>query len=111
MLNINGIESHTRLQMHEEFLQRHDVEIALLQKVTNENKLVFKGSHSTTNVGTLGRGTAILSKLDLQLHRIESLPTGRGLVAYYGNTCIVNIYAPSGTANRSEREVFFNTEE
>ena len=31
-LNINGMESHTRLQMHEEFLQRHDMGIALLRK-------------------------------------------------------------------------------
>jgi len=109
-LNINGIESHTRLQMLEEFLQRHDVDIALLHEVTNEKKLVFKLYKSTINIGTLELGTAILSKLNSQLHRIDGLPTGRGLVAYYGNTWIVNIHAPSGTANRYEREVFFITE-
>ena len=82
----------------------------MLQEETNGNKVVFKGYQSTTNIGTLGSDTAILSKLNLQLHRIERLPIGRGIVAYYVNTCIVKIYAPLGTANRSEREVFFNTE-
>jgi len=75
-LNINWIESHARLQMLEEFLQRHDVHIALLHEVTNGNKLAFKGYQSTTNIGTLGRGAAILSKLNLQLHRINVYQKG-----------------------------------
>jgi len=35
-LNINGIENKTRLRMLEEFIQRHDIDIALLQEVTDE---------------------------------------------------------------------------
>jgi len=31
------------------------------------------------------------------------------MVAYYGKICILNIYAPSGSSNRKEREEFFNT--
>ena len=42
-LNINGIESHNRIRMLEEFVHRHDVDIALLQEVTDGNKLVCKG--------------------------------------------------------------------
>ena len=48
--------------------------------------------------------------MDLQLPRIKRLPSGRGIAAYYNNTCIINFYAPSGTANRAEREAHFNTE-
>jgi len=42
-MNFNGITSSTRIQMLEEFLKRHDVDIALFQEVTNENNLVFQG--------------------------------------------------------------------
>ena len=109
-MNINGIENHTRLRMFGEFLHSHDVDVALLQEVTNGNNLSVKGYQTIVNVGTLGRGTAIIHKPHLKLHRIQRIPTGRGIAAYLGNTCLVNIYAPSGNANRAERENFFNTE-
>jgi len=109
-ININGTESHTRTRMFEEFLQRHDVDIALAQDVTNGDTLTFKGYKSTMNIGTQGRGTAILSKLNLQPHGTLRLPSGRGLAVYYESTCIVNIYALSGSGNRAEREDFFNSE-
>ena len=108
-LNISGIENSTRLRMLDDFLHRHDVDIAPLQ-VTNGDRLAVKGYQSIVNVGTLGRGTAILHTLHLQLHKPKRIPTGRGIDAYLGNICLVNIYAPSGTANSSDREDFFNTE-
>jgi len=58
----------------------------------------------------MGRGTAILHKLNIQLHRIEHIPSGRGTAVYFDDTCIVNIYAPSGTAKRAEREDFYNSD-
>jgi len=96
--------------MLEEFVHRHDVDLALLQEVTDGDKLVCKGYHSTINIGTTGRGTAILHKLNIQLHRIEIIPSGRGTAVYFDDTCIVNIYAPSGIAKRAEREDFFNSD-
>jgi len=77
-LNTNGIESHNRIRMLEEFVHRHDVDIALIQEVTDSDKLVCNGYHSTINKGTTGRGTAILHKLNIDLHRIERIPSGRG---------------------------------
>jgi exonuclease III len=61
-LNMNGIENSTRLRMLDDFLHRHDVDITLLQEVTNGDRLAVKGYQSIVNVGTLGRGTAILHK-------------------------------------------------
>jgi len=109
-ININGIGSHTRTRMFEEFLQRHDVDIALIQEVTNGDTLAFKGYQSTMNIGMQGRGTAILTKLNLQPHGTVRLPSGRGLAIFYESTCIVNIHALSGSTNRAEREDFFNSE-
>jgi len=91
--------------MFEEFLQRHDVDIALIQEVTNGDNLAFKGYQSNINIGIEGRGTAILTKLNLQPHCTARLPSGRGLAVYYESTCIVNIYAPSGSAIRAERDL------
>jgi len=36
------------------------------------------------------------------------LPSGRGMAASYQGIWLVNLYAPSGTANRQEREDFYN---
>ena len=62
-----------------------------------------------TNIGTTGRGTAILSRDQLQLTNIVRLPTGRGMAASFQNLTLVNIYVPSG-AERREREQFLASE-
>ena len=45
----------------------------------------------------------------MPLNTVRRLPSGRGIMAYYGHIGLLNIYAPSGSANRKEREDFFNT--
>ena len=102
-LNINGLVSHTMHQMLEEFLRKHDVDFALLQEVTSLNAVTLKGYQTIDNIGNSGRGTAIIAKEDLQMHRIRRLPSGRGSVAYCNNMCLLNIDTPSGAANRAER--------
>jgi len=96
--------------MLEEFIRKRDVDIAILQEVTSVHNINIKGYQTIDNVGTARRGTAILTRDDLQMHRIRRLPSGRKLAAYCNNICLVNIYAPSGTSNRAEREAFFNSE-
>jgi exonuclease III len=41
---------------------------------------------------------------------VRHTPTGRGITAHYENIQIVNIYAPSGSEKRRDRDKFFNTE-
>jgi len=38
-----------------EFIRRHDIDIAVLQEVTNVHSITMKGYQVTDNVGTLGR--------------------------------------------------------
>jgi len=109
MSNINGLASTNRQHMLEEFIQKHDVDIAVLQEVTSVHNITIKG-YQIDNIGTAGHGTATLTRDDLQMHRIRRLPSGQGLAAYYNNICLVNIYAPSGTSNLAEREDFFISE-
>jgi exonuclease III len=109
-LNINAIAKPNRLSMLAELLHRHDVDIAFLQEVTDGDFVAVKGYYSVVNVGTLGRGTSILHKPTLPLHNPKRLPSGRGIAVYMDNLSLVNICAPSGSANRAEREFLFNTE-
>lgn len=105
-LNRNGIDNHTIFGRLAEFLHRHDVDIALIQEVTKGDGLTVKGYQSSVNVGTLGRGTAKLHKLHLKIYRLKRIPTGRGSAVYLDNICLVNIYAPSGNANKPERKPY-----
>jgi len=94
--------------MLEQFMRRHKVDFAILQEVTSKKHTEVKGYHIIDNTGTAGRGTAMIIREDLQMDRIKRIPSGRGITAYYKNICLINIYAPSGTNNRTERETFFN---
>ena len=96
--------------MLEEFIRKHDVDIAMLQEVTTTHNITTKGNQTIANIGTTGRGAAIIATDDLQMNGIRKLPSGRSIAANYNNLCIVNIYASSGTSNRAEREDFYNTE-
>jgi len=94
--------------MLEEFIRKHDIDIAMLQEVTNVHSITMNGYQVIDNVGTMGRGTAILHKEDIQMHTIRRLPSGRGIAVYYNSICFINIYASSGTSKRMDREKFFN---
>jgi exonuclease III len=51
-----------------------------------------------------------LAKIGIQLNNIVRLPSGRAIAATFNGIRIVNIYAPSGAANKQHREQFFNKE-
>jgi hypothetical protein len=72
--------------------------------------MTFKGYKAVMNIGANGRGTAVIHRDSMQIESTRRLPSGRGVVVNLDNVTIVNIYAPSGTARRAEREEFFNTE-
>ena len=59
-----------------------------------------------TRVGTGSdmRGTAIVASNNIVLMNINKLKSGRAITAQSKGLYIVNIYAPSGTVRRTERE-------
>ena len=109
-LNIKGITSNTKIQMLEEFLVKQDIDIALLQEVTNQHLHKIRRYTIYINEGTERRGTAIVVKEGITLNDIKRIPSGRGIAAKFNGTWIVNIYAPSGTEKKQEREHFYNSE-
>jgi exonuclease III len=99
ILNINGIASSTRIRMLEDFINRQDIDFALLQEVTHAN-LNFSKYTAYINEGIDKRGTAILVREGLTLTDIRRLLSGRGIAGTYNDTNIINIYAPSGAEKR-----------
>jgi exonuclease III len=70
----------------------------------------MSGYTTVTNMGTDKRATALLVKEGLQVSYIRWIPIGRGIAASIENTWIINIYAPSDTARKTERENFYNAD-
>jgi len=92
-LNINGISVPTKIHMLGEFLYKHDIDLALLQEVTNSKITTIRRYTSYINMGTEGRGTAIVAKDSYLLTNIQRIPTGRGISAHFNGIRIINIYA------------------
>jgi exonuclease III len=96
--------------MLQNFLIAHDIVILFLQEVTIADLFAIPGYRTYVNMGTTQRGTAISTRDTMRFGNLEMLLSGQGIAAWYGSIYCVNIYAPSGTSRRSEREEFFNTE-
>ena len=109
-LNINGITAEGRMGMLNEFMHKQEIDIILLQEVTHTDFESIRGYKTHFNIGINKRGTAMLRKEQISLTNITRLPSGRGMAACYQGIWLVNIYAPFGTANRQEREDFYNVE-
>jgi hypothetical protein len=56
------------------------------------------------------RGTVIVAKDRYLFDSVVTSTTGRAMAVVYHGVLLINVYVPSGTALRSERELFFNTE-
>jgi len=109
-LNINGMTATTRVGMLSDYIHRHEIDILFLQEVTHPDKLHFRGDEIHHNIGTSMRGTAIIVRNTMPITNVHKLPSGRAMSAEYSGLRLINVYAPSGSARRTERENFFNTE-
>lgn len=83
-------------------------DIICLQEVENE-ELTLPGYNIVFNVDHSRRGTAIALKDFIKFTHVEKSLDSRMITLRVLNTTIANVYAPSGTAMRAERERFLNT--
>ena len=107
-LNVNGVSVMMRMRILAEFLHKHEIVIILLQEVTHDDFDVIRGNNVYTNVGIKKRDTAMLTSQTIQSTNITRLSSGRGMAAFCRGVWIENIYAPSGSSNRQEREKVYN---
>ena len=109
-VNINAIRNATRVDMLKEFLRYNDLDIVLLQEVATQDSTDIPGYVAYNNIGPDMRGTAIMARRSLSITKLERLPSGRAMAIECAGLRVVNLYAPSGTAKRKEREYFYNSE-
>lgn len=107
-ININTITNTTKINALRTFLRMLEIDIAFLQEVENE-QLLLPGYHVVCNVDHTRRGTAIALKEHVNFSNVEKSLDGRLIALRVQNTTLCNIYAPSGTAFRAERERFYYT--
>jgi exonuclease III len=106
-LNISGIRAASRIEILENFLRLHEVDIAMLQEVVGPQLETVRGYVACMNIGSTVRGTAILVRQGLTIDEMRRLPTGRGVAIRVRNQWFANLYAPSGAEKREERERFY----
>jgi exonuclease III len=93
-----------------DFIRQHDFDIIFTQEVTSTEDLNVRGYNVHLKIGAAIRGTAILAKSTLLLTNITTLPSGRVIAADYKGIRFINVFAPSGTPRRADREQFYTTE-
>ena len=102
-ININNITNATKVDALRSFVRTMDLDIVFLQEVENEHLTIpgFK-------VDQARRGTEIALKDHIVYTHVDKSLDGRLIALRIQNTTLCNVYAPSGTAFRAEREQFFN---
>ena len=109
-LNINGMAALTRITMLAEFLRTWEIDILLVQEVTQPVLHGIAGYTTQYNIGTSRRGTAIVARDGITLTNVTRLPSGMAITVRFQDLWIINVYAPSGTARRQESEIFYASE-
>jgi exonuclease III len=67
-LNINVLQTKTRVEMLTSFLRRHEVDILFAQEVTNTEALQIIGYTVYQNIGATMRGTTFLTREGIQFN-------------------------------------------
>lgn len=103
---MNGISSRNKIDALRAFVFLMELDIILLQEVTEEIEINGFDSHS--NLDYRKRGTAILIKSHIKTSRVQRSIDSRILsIQIDDHLTICNVYAPSGTTHKAEREKFF----
>ncbi|KAK3908766.1 Transposon TX1 uncharacterized 149 kDa protein [Frankliniella fusca] len=105
-LNVCTISAQEKLEAVRHVIRREKADIVCLQEV-RAPFLGVPGFKEITNVGTAGRGTAVLVRDNLDMIEERRLPSGRATAVKVSDVTIVNIYAPAGSQGRQERAKFF----
>jgi exonuclease III len=96
--------------MLESFVRVNDIDILMVQEVTETLTTNLQHYLLHFNIGINRSVTAFIVRETLNITNVARLPSGRAIVADIESMRVVNIYAPSGTAKRKERETFYNKE-
>lgn len=110
-INLNGISNTTKINALRDFVYTLDLDIVALQEVVGDC-ISIPGYAMIMNIDETQRGTAIGVRNGIGVKQVHRSLDARVICIELGNDenmiKIVNLYAPSGSNNRSARELFFN---
>jgi hypothetical protein len=72
--------------MLHDFLRKKEIDILFLEKGTHPSIGPLHGYRTYKNVGKSMRGTAFVTRDEMQLTNIAQLPSGRGMAAEFGGS-------------------------
>ena len=106
-ININGLRSIDRRRLLLQFCLEGKLDVVGLQEVTFHECAVL-GTHYNilSNIGPKRLGTAVLIRKGVDFSRQLLEPDGRLISIDIGSFTFMNIYAPSGSIAREERNLF-----
>jgi exonuclease III len=96
--------------MLENFLRAWEIDILLVQEVTKHVLHDLRGYSTMYNIGAYGRGTAIIAREGITQENLTRLPSGSAIEEKFKECWLINVYAPSGTTRRHERETFYSSD-
>ena len=88
--------------MLEDFIMRHNIDLALLQEVTCPQLDILSRHAQYINIGTEQWRTAILAKRGITLTNVKKLATESGIAAMFNGTWFVNVHAPSDAGKKKK---------
>uniref|UniRef100_A0A182R3Y0 Reverse transcriptase domain-containing protein n=1 Tax=Anopheles funestus TaxID=62324 RepID=A0A182R3Y0_ANOFN len=107
-ININNISNANKLEALKSFVYALESDIVFIQELEDEH-ISISGYEIITNIDIARRGTAIALKHGIKITNIARSPDSRIIVMRINDTVtLCNVYAPSGSHNRKERENFYN---
>lgn len=106
-INLNGISNLTKIESFKSFVRLMELDIVMMQEVEGEYFEMY-GFDIIYNIDQNKRGTAIAIKSHINYNSVEKSLDSRLIKIKIANRLIIcNIYAPSGSHNRTLREAFF----
>lgn len=106
-ININAINSLLKKSLLKDFIWNSDIDIVFLQEVAFED-FGFLPSHTAiVNISTDNKSTAILVRKNINFDNVLINPNGRLSSILIDDINFINVYAPSGSNYRNERNSFF----
>ena len=107
-ININGVHNDTKIQALISFIYSNQLDIVCLQEVIAED-IIIPGFVMIFNVDENRRGTALAVRDGIKItNTLKSLDSRVICITIEDTVTILNLYAPSGSNNRAQREVFFS---
>lgn len=108
--NMNGAKIDAKFSLLSNFLFEKDVDFLMLQEVSVDVILNCKNYIDICNTGEKNRGTGFLIRKGLSHSQLTLGVSGRASSLIFENVNTINIYAPSGTDEKTERNKFFKND-